>query len=694
MLKVSPWKGVVRFGKRGKLNPKYVGTFKVLEKVREDAYKLELTEELSRVHNTFHVSNLKKCYADEPLAVPLDGLHFDDKLQFVEEPVEIMDREVKWWSIGSLKGLVGNGTVVDGSNPNKRSNAGSVLLFNEGFHNTRIVYLGGLWVMIELNSSKSKLKFMEHVGVASWFRSLGNAQSEIVAAKERLELFVWSPSFKEVPEQELCSDDESIKANEQANNLNLGDENDSEVVSDTYFGDNGEDQGVEHHHDPPSNIGIEKFRHHVRSIGLSFEIMEDTVPADVYSSPVGSKPIHCLGSKAKKEWIRELNYKHKVSFLTLQETKMENISAMEAKILWGNSSFDHVFSEALGNSGGILCLWDPLMFRKDQHIISDNFVVLYGTWVPNNTKLLIVFVYGTISSATDKRLLWSYITGLLSRWNGEDFLEFICSEDSNCMGPVGIGDHNLDQGGVSDEILLSRMELTKQMQDIKSTAVRDQMQKAKIQWLMFISSMASVLLMEVPTQIIQFHCGLNKGILWPFLSSFLVNGIAPFVGFSRTVEAGVLFKSRRHCFLVGSGLKINLQKSNLLEVGVHRWQFSLTEAVAILLVVSSNKARFQILMGYGWRLYALDNNKECSVVVKMQGEIDSSFRRHVRGGVETQQLENIQDLVEVEAVLMISFNDWNLTLILLTKMLVEDGVRFYEETRDNVPTAYGGGKAK
>ncbi|GJU37430.1 putative reverse transcriptase domain-containing protein [Tanacetum coccineum] len=95
MLKVSPWKGVVRFGKRGKLNPRYVGPFKVIERVRFVAYKLELPEELSRVHNTFHVSNLKKCYADEPLAVPLDGLHFDDKLQFVEEPLEIMDREFK-----------------------------------------------------------------------------------------------------------------------------------------------------------------------------------------------------------------------------------------------------------------------------------------------------------------------------------------------------------------------------------------------------------------------------------------------------------------------------------------------------------------------------------------------------------------------------------------------------------------------
>ncbi|GJU08711.1 putative reverse transcriptase domain-containing protein [Tanacetum coccineum] len=95
MLKVSPWKGVVRFGKRGKLNPRYVGPFKVLEKVGEVAYKLELPEELGRVHNPFHVSNLKKCHADEPLAVPLYGLHFDDKLHFVEEPVEILDHEVK-----------------------------------------------------------------------------------------------------------------------------------------------------------------------------------------------------------------------------------------------------------------------------------------------------------------------------------------------------------------------------------------------------------------------------------------------------------------------------------------------------------------------------------------------------------------------------------------------------------------------
>ncbi|GKC51860.1 reverse transcriptase domain-containing protein, partial [Tanacetum coccineum] len=95
MLKVSPWKGVVHFGKKGKLAPRYVGSIEIFERIGPVAYRLRLSEELSGVHDTFHVSNLKKCLADASLHVPLDEIKVDKTLRFVEEPVEIMDREIK-----------------------------------------------------------------------------------------------------------------------------------------------------------------------------------------------------------------------------------------------------------------------------------------------------------------------------------------------------------------------------------------------------------------------------------------------------------------------------------------------------------------------------------------------------------------------------------------------------------------------
>ncbi|GJU32300.1 putative reverse transcriptase domain-containing protein [Tanacetum coccineum] len=95
MLKVSPWKDVVRFGKKGKLAPRFVGPFEILKRIGPVAYRLRFPEELSSVHDTFHVSNLKKCLADANLHVPLDKIKVDKTLRFVEEPLEIMDCEVK-----------------------------------------------------------------------------------------------------------------------------------------------------------------------------------------------------------------------------------------------------------------------------------------------------------------------------------------------------------------------------------------------------------------------------------------------------------------------------------------------------------------------------------------------------------------------------------------------------------------------
>nr|GFB58085.1 putative reverse transcriptase domain-containing protein [Tanacetum cinerariifolium] len=95
LLKVSLWKGAVRFGRREKLTPRYIGQFKILSRVGLVAYMLELFEELKGIHNTFHVLNLKKCLAEGDIVILVDEIQLDDKLHMIEELVEVIDREVK-----------------------------------------------------------------------------------------------------------------------------------------------------------------------------------------------------------------------------------------------------------------------------------------------------------------------------------------------------------------------------------------------------------------------------------------------------------------------------------------------------------------------------------------------------------------------------------------------------------------------
>nr|GEU84187.1 putative reverse transcriptase domain-containing protein [Tanacetum cinerariifolium] len=95
LLKVSPWKGAMRFGKLGKLSPCYIRPFKILARVGYVAYMLELPKELKGIHSTFLVLNLKKCLAEDDVVVLIDKIQLDDKLHIIDEPVEVMDREVK-----------------------------------------------------------------------------------------------------------------------------------------------------------------------------------------------------------------------------------------------------------------------------------------------------------------------------------------------------------------------------------------------------------------------------------------------------------------------------------------------------------------------------------------------------------------------------------------------------------------------
>nr|GFC92869.1 RNA-directed DNA polymerase, eukaryota [Tanacetum cinerariifolium] len=96
----------------------------------------------------------------------------------------------------------------------------------------------------------------------------------------------------------------------------------------------------------------------------------------------------------------------------------ENVSNMEFKSLWGNTNFDAIVSQSLGNSGGLLFVWDPNSFQKDNHIISDNFIALFGKWRANQTRMLVVSVYAP-QAVSLKRTLWSYLSSLINRWNGE-----------------------------------------------------------------------------------------------------------------------------------------------------------------------------------------------------------------------------------------------------------------------------------
>ncbi|GJU24508.1 RNA-directed DNA polymerase, eukaryota [Tanacetum coccineum] len=280
------------------------------------------------------------------------------------------------------------------------------------------------------------------------------------------------------------------------------------------------------------------------------------------------------------------------------------ISDMDVKVLWGNYKFEYTISEAVGNSGGILCIWDPSVFRKEHHVVSDNFVALYGSWVSNQAKLLVVSIYapqcmedrlGSVYNAQGANEFNSFISnsglveiqlegysftwslqsakkmskldrffvsdGLLSLFphlsgicldrHLSDHRPILLREVVTDYGPspfrvyhswfslqgfdqmvsetwnnIDLDDNNkmvrfkkklqilkkeirswvndckknqsgrlvdlrsklchidkvIDQGGVNDDILLTRLDLLKKLHDIKSSDARDYMQKAKIQW--------------------------------------------------------------------------------------------------------------------------------------------------------------------------------------------------------------------
>lgn len=112
--------------------------------------------------------------------------------------------------------------------------------------------------------------------------------------------------------------------------------------------------------------------------------------------------IQGLAQKAKKDWVKELCIKNKVHFLAVQETKMENMDSFCVRQCWGNLAFDHVHSDAFGNSGGILCVWDPNSFCKNNVTISDYLVIIRGCWRLTGQNFLLIAVYAPQDSRENK----------------------------------------------------------------------------------------------------------------------------------------------------------------------------------------------------------------------------------------------------------------------------------------------------
>ncbi|XP_070029065.1 uncharacterized protein [Nicotiana sylvestris] len=109
-LKVSPMKGVKRFGKKGKLSPRYVGPYKIIRRIGRVAYELDLPSELEAVHPVFHVSMLRKCIGDPSCITPIVDIHISEYLSYAEVPIAILDRQVQ------LRTLIDSSTMISGFN--------------------------------------------------------------------------------------------------------------------------------------------------------------------------------------------------------------------------------------------------------------------------------------------------------------------------------------------------------------------------------------------------------------------------------------------------------------------------------------------------------------------------------------------------------------------------------------------------
>nr|GEU51428.1 RNA-directed DNA polymerase, eukaryota [Tanacetum cinerariifolium] len=327
------------------------------------------------------------------------------------------------------------------------------LLTKKAFSDVKLTYLGGMWVMIELDNEVTKLKMLQHIGVNSWFHvfhaaihdfvyderivlvDIEGADNKLkkfkVIFKEKVymacakELFTWTPIFLDHKESEYILDDESLHG---AKNKSVGSQHgEDDLVDDDNVEGENDHRGVD------LNTETDKVNSplvHTKVMNNSQKVHENMTSNGEsafnysYNAHNEGSILEVLGDMIRvlatrpKKWVKELNIKHKVNFLALQETKMDRVNHMDVKFIWGNSNYQYVSSDSADSSGGILCVWEATIFKKDYATVFDNFIAIYEIWISNNSKVLIVVIYAP-QSLSHKQDLWDYISSLIARWNGE-----------------------------------------------------------------------------------------------------------------------------------------------------------------------------------------------------------------------------------------------------------------------------------
>nr|GEW26261.1 RNA-directed DNA polymerase, eukaryota [Tanacetum cinerariifolium] len=298
----------------------------------------------------------------------------------------------------------------------------------------------------------------------------------VIRAKE---LFVWSLVFKEVDDEGCCSDVESSKEGESLKGeprqfgMQDNDRDEEEVVFETCFGDKTDkvvgDTDIEqpvceskHSSDPfdiygllrkqgANNIDKRVDNDQPQGVDSAAKIVENEheLSGNVADSsipfPPGFTPPNPKDALLSRKYLIVGLLGQAMGFFMVgcemdiegiigrheeeEETKASTVSNMDVKMFWGNSCFKYTFSEALGLSGSIISVWDPSVFHFENHIVSDNFIALYGLWKPSKTKLLVISVYAP-QALSEKMTLWNFLSLLISRWDGANaFNDFILNSN-------------------------------------------------------------------------------------------------------------------------------------------------------------------------------------------------------------------------------------------------------------------------